>query len=136
MRRSTIATAITAIAMGVFALAGTAHAGHGASDRMSEGIPTTYVAKDGTVYEIGGPGSMQLVAVDASGLAHWQICGNNVLGTAVGQKCDNSTEPRGPKPPPPAMSLANVDLSDAAHWQICGVNVLNSGPAATCDNTN
>ena len=133
MRRSTVATAIAAIAAGVFALAGTAHAGN---DRSDWKIPTTYVAKDGSTYELSQSGGMQLVAVDASGLAHWQICGNNVLGTAAGQKCANSTGPKGPKPPPPAMSLANVDLSDAAHWQICGINVLNNGPAATCDNTN
>ncbi|GIG65511.1 hypothetical protein [Phytomonospora endophytica] len=80
-------------------------------------------------------GGIQLAYVDASGLAHWQICGVNVLGDTVAQDCDNSTGATPPAGPRSPMSLANVDLGDAAHWQICGVNVLNDGPPATCDSS-
>ncbi|HEY1176357.1 MAG TPA: hypothetical protein VGF17_09375 [Phytomonospora sp.] len=93
---------------------------------------TYYVTADGERVAIPD-GGIQLVHVDASGAAHWQICGVNVLGETVAQRCDNASGDTARAAVPPAMSLANVDLGDAAHWQICGVNVLNDGPPATCD---
>jgi hypothetical protein len=71
-------------------------------------------------------GDFSLVNLDASSLAHWQICGQNVLTQSFGQVCDNRDHiGKGPQSGVWAgdFSLANLDISDALHWQICGQNI-------------
>nr|BFF23328.1 hypothetical protein GCM10025732_12930 [Glycomyces mayteni] len=71
-------------------------------------------------------GPVNLVNIDASSAAHWQICGQNVLTQSFGQVCDNRDHiGEGPQSGVTAgdVSLGNLDISDAAHWQICGQNV-------------
>ncbi|MQM26310.1 hypothetical protein [Glycomyces albidus] len=71
-------------------------------------------------------GEVSLVNVDASSLAHWQICGQNILTQSIGQVCDNRDH-IGPGPQSGVWAgdaaLGNIDLSDALHWQICGQNI-------------
>ncbi|MCD0444343.1 hypothetical protein LO763_11985 [Glycomyces sp. A-F 0318] len=72
-------------------------------------------------------GDTSLVNLDASSLAHWQICGQNVLAQSFGQDCDNRDHiGEGPQSGVWAgdTSLINADASSAAHWQICGQNIL------------
>ncbi|MQM26311.1 hypothetical protein [Glycomyces albidus] len=67
-----------------------------------------------------------LINADASSLAHWQICGQNVLATSFGQVCDNRDHiGSGPQSGVWAAgpALANLDASSALHWQICGQNI-------------
>lgn len=129
MKRSIVTAALAAA--GILGLAAPAQAAHTAT---AADTTVYYVTADGEAVAIPD-GGIQLAYIDASGAAHWQICGVNVLGETVAQNCDNASGSSVPPGPPPAMSLANVDLGDAAHWQICGVNVLNDGPPATCDNS-
>ncbi|WP_460496575.1 hypothetical protein [Glycomyces tarimensis] len=72
-------------------------------------------------------GDMSLVNLDASSLAHWQICGQNVLANSFGQVCDNRDHiGEGPQSQVNAgdSSLVNADASSALHWQICGQNIV------------
>ncbi|GAA2144344.1 hypothetical protein [Glycomyces algeriensis] len=71
-------------------------------------------------------GDVSLVNLDASSLAHWQICGQNVLTQSFGQVCDNRDHiGDGPQSGVDAgdTSLINGDVSSALHWQICGQNI-------------
>ncbi|MCC3762515.1 hypothetical protein K3N28_05460 [Glycomyces sp. TRM65418] len=71
-------------------------------------------------------GDSSLVNLDASSLAHWQICGQNVLAQSFGQVCDNRDHiGEGPQSGVTAgdTSAINGDISSALHWQICGQNV-------------
>ncbi|MDN3240594.1 hypothetical protein [Glycomyces tritici] len=71
-------------------------------------------------------GDVSLVNLDASSLAHWQICGQNVLTQSFGQVCDNRDHiGDGPQSGVTAgdTSLINGDVSSALHWQICGQNI-------------
>jgi len=71
-------------------------------------------------------GDVSLVNLDASSLAHWQICGQNVLTQSFGQVCDNRDHiGEGPQSGVDAgdTSLINGDVSSALHWQICGQNI-------------
>lgn len=71
-------------------------------------------------------GDASLVNLDASSLAHWQICGQNVLVQSFGQVCDNRDHiGEGPQSGVWAgdASLINGDISSALHWQICGQNI-------------
>ncbi|MEU5154259.1 hypothetical protein [Glycomyces sp. NPDC021274] len=71
-------------------------------------------------------GDVSLVNLDASSLAHWQICGQNVLTQSFGQVCDNRDHiGEGPQSgvDAGATSLVNGDVSSALHWQICGQNI-------------
>ncbi|MQM26312.1 hypothetical protein [Glycomyces albidus] len=82
-------------------------------------------------------GSPSLINADASSLAHWQICGQNILANSYGQVCDNrdhigSGQNSGVWAGSP--SLVNADASSALHWQICGQNVLATSFGQVCDN--
>jgi hypothetical protein len=83
-------------------------------------------------------GDVSLVNLDASSLAHWQICGQNVLAQSYGQVCDNRDH-IGPGPQSGVwagdVSGVNADVSSALHWQICGQNVLTQSYWQVCDNT-
>ncbi|GAB3648344.1 hypothetical protein [Glycomyces tarimensis] len=71
-------------------------------------------------------GDTSLVNLDASSLAHWQICGQNVFAQSIGQVCDNRDHiGEGPQSQVDAgdTSLVNADASSALHWQICGQNI-------------
>ncbi|MCD0444345.1 hypothetical protein LO763_11995 [Glycomyces sp. A-F 0318] len=71
-------------------------------------------------------GDTSLVNLDASSLAHWQICGQNVIANSFGQVCDNRDHiGEGPQSGVWAgdTSLINGDVSSALHWQICGQNI-------------
>jgi hypothetical protein len=82
-------------------------------------------------------GDFSLVNLDASSLAHWQICGQNILTQSYGQNCDNRDH-IGPGPQSGVeagdFSLINGDLSSALHWQICGQNILAQSFGQNCDN--
>ena len=83
-------------------------------------------------------GEQSLLNLDASDALHWQICGQNVLGTSFDQTCDNSDHiGDGPNSGVVAgdQSLVNGDLSSAAHWQICGQNVLTTSFGQDCGNS-
>ncbi|MCC3762516.1 hypothetical protein K3N28_05465 [Glycomyces sp. TRM65418] len=95
------------------AAAGVAAIGAAASPAMAENSGVT-------------AGDYSLVNLDASSLAHWQICGQNVLAQSFGQVCDNRDHiGEGPQSHVHAgdVSAINGDISSALHWQICGQNV-------------
>ncbi|WP_026925409.1 hypothetical protein [Glycomyces arizonensis] len=82
-------------------------------------------------------GDQSLLNLDASDIAHWQVCGQNILATSYGQDCDNRDHiGEGPQSGVIAgdKSLLNGDLSDALHWQICGQNILATSYGQDCDN--
>ena len=112
-------------ATAAFAAAGVAVLGAAASPAMAQNSGVT-------------AGDTSLVNLDASSLAHWQICGQNVLAQSYGQVCDNRDHiGEGPQSGVWAgdTSLINGDVSSALHWQICGQNVLTQSFGQVCDNT-
>ncbi|GAA2144333.1 hypothetical protein [Glycomyces algeriensis] len=112
-------------ATAAFAAAGVAVLGAAASPAMAQNSGVA-------------AGDVSLVNLDASSLAHWQICGQNILAQSYGQVCDNRDHigEDGPQSGVWAgdVSGVNADLSSALHWQICGQNVLTQSFGQVCDN--
>ncbi|MDN3240592.1 hypothetical protein [Glycomyces tritici] len=111
-------------ATAAFAAAGVAVLGAAASPAMAQNSGVA-------------AGDVSLVNLDASSLAHWQICGQNILAQSYGQVCDNRDHiGEGPQSGVWAgdVSGVNADLSSALHWQICGQNVLTQSFGQVCDN--
>ncbi|WP_100448717.1 hypothetical protein [Glycomyces xiaoerkulensis] len=100
----------------------TAFAAFAAAGMAAAGAAAPAMAQNSGV----SAGDTSLVNLDASSLAHWQICGQNVLAQSFGQVCDNRDHiGEGPQSGVTAgdVSAINADASSALHWQICGQNI-------------